>query len=181
MKNFLCFGCVVFILLFILVLGVVFVDLLVCVGCFVYLENDVYFVVDCDDQGVLVIFNWLISSGVIFDIDWCGWVEVWVGLMVYWLVGSSCFEFVVVDDWQVMFDLNDGSLVISIFDCDQVNDIIVYILDGSVCFVIFGCYCIDVLVDYIELSVQVGQVMIDYCGWVILVLVGQKFSLSDGG
>lgn len=181
MTNFLRLGCAAFTLLLILASGAALADPPARVGRLAYLENDVYFAVDRDDQGAPATLNWPISSGAILDTDRRGRAEVWVGSTAYRLAGSSRLEFVVVDDRQVTLDLNDGSLAISILDRDQVNDITVHTPDGSVRFVTPGRYRIDVLADHTELSAQAGQATIDYRGRVTPVSAGQKLSLSDGG
>jgi len=181
MNNLLRLAGAVLTLVFALSSGAALADPPARVGRLAYLENGVDFAVNRDDQGAPATLNWPISSGAILDTDRRGRAEVWVASSAFRLAGNSRVEFVLVDDRQVTLDVTEGSLVVSILDRDQVNDVTVHTPDGSIRFVTPGRYRIDVLDDHSELSVQAGQANIDYRGRLAPVAAGQRASLAGPG
>ncbi|MFZ2368631.1 MAG: DUF6600 domain-containing protein, partial [Azonexus sp.] len=151
------------------------------VGRLALVENAVNFRVDRDDQGSPASINWPISSGALLENGRHGRSEVWVGSTAFRLAPDSQLEFPVLDDSQVMVRLSGGSLVVSIFDREQSDDITVETPEGRINFASPGRYRIDVLSDHTELTAQAGQAGFSDERRSIPVPAGQKASLYGDG
>ncbi|PKO36215.1 MAG: hypothetical protein CVU33_19535 [Betaproteobacteria bacterium HGW-Betaproteobacteria-6] len=151
------------------------------VGRLAYFENQVDFRVDRSDQGGPATLNWPISSGAVLETGQRGRAEVWIGSTAYRLADDSRVEFAVVDDQRVDVRVSGGSLVVSILDRDQVDDVVIATPDGDVRFLRPGRYRVDVLAERSELTVQAGRAVFDDGQRATPVAAGQKISLwSDG-
>lgn len=151
------------------------------VGRLAYIESQVDFRIDRNDQGGPATLNWPVSSGAVLETGRRGRAEVWIGSTAYRLADDSQLEFPVVDDARVDVRLNGGSLAVSILDRDQVNDLVVATPDGNVRFLTPGRYRIDVSAERSELSVQAGRAIFDDGQRATPVAAGQKLSRwSDG-
>lgn len=151
------------------------------VGRLAHIENQVDFRVDRNDQGGPATLNWPVSSGAVLETGQRGRAEVWIGSIAYRLADDSQIEFSVVDDARVDVRVNGGSLAVSIFDRDQLDDVVIATPDGNVRFLTPGRYRIDVFSDRSELSVQAGRAIFDDGQRVTPVAAGQKVSRwSDG-
>jgi len=151
------------------------------VGRLAVVENGVNFQVDGEDPGGPASINWPISSGAMLDTDRRGRSEAWVGSTAFRLAPNSHLAFPVVDDRQVVVRLSGGSLAVSVFDRDQVDDVVVETPEGQIRFASPGRYRIDVLSDHTELTAQAGQASMGDAQRSIPVVAGQKASLYGGG
>jgi hypothetical protein len=151
------------------------------VGRLAYIENQVDFRVDRNEQAGPATLNWPVSSGAVLETGQRGRAEVWIGSTAYRLADDSQVEFPVVDDARVDVRVDGGSLAVSILDRDQVNDVVVTTPDGNIRFQTPGRYRIDVFADHSELKVQAGRATFDDGQRLTPVAAGQKVSRwSDG-
>lgn len=148
------------------------------VGRLAYIENQVDFRVDRNDQGGPATLNWPLTSGAQLETGPRGRAEVWIGSTAYRLADNSQIEFPVVDDARVDVRVNGGSLAVSILDRDQVDGVVIATPDGNVRFLTPGRYRVDVFSDRSELSVQAGRAVFDDGQRVMPVAAGQKLSRS---
>lgn len=168
-------------LMLMLVTALVHADPPARVGRLAVVENGVNFRVDGEEQGEPASINWPISSGAMLDTGWRGRSEVWVGSTAFRLAPDSQLAFPVVDDRQVLVRLSGGSLAVSVFDGDQVDDVVVETPEGQIRFASPGRYRIDVFSDHTELTAQAGQASLGDAQRSIPVVAGQKASLYGGG
>lgn len=152
------------------------------VGRLSYLEGDVGFKANRQDEGGPATLNWPVSSGAIFDSGRNGRTEVWIGSTAYRLSRDSEIEYPVVDDRRVDVRLTGGTLAVSVLDRDQADDVEVMTPDGNVRFLTPGRYRINVYADRSELVVQAGRATFDNGRRSMPVAAGQMAVLtSDGG
>ncbi|WP_295004628.1 DUF6600 domain-containing protein [uncultured Dechloromonas sp.] len=152
------------------------------VGRLSYLDGEVGFKVDRNDQGGPATLNWPVSSGAVLDSGRQGRAEVWIGSTAYRISRDSEVEFPVVDDRRVDVRVSGGSLAVTVLDRDQADDVEVMTPDGNIRFLTPGRYRVNVHAERSELVVQAGRATFDNGRRTVPVAAGQMAVLSsDGG
>lgn len=131
------------------------------VGRIAYLENNVVFFLDRNDQGGPATLNWPVSHGARLESGFDGRAEVWIGSTAYRLNHNTRLSFVAVDDRRVSLDLSSGALAVSILDREQAADIVLSTPGGLIRFHTAGRFRITVGPERIELAAQAGQASLD--------------------
>jgi hypothetical protein len=143
------------------------------VGRLAAVEGSVLFRIDRGDAGQPASINWPLSSGAILDTDPGARVEAWIGSSAFRLAGAGRLEFATIDDRLVFLQLAVGSLVVTVRDREQADNIEIRTPEGRVQFGRAGRYRIDAVAGRTTVTSRAGVAYL-YAGG------GRNYAVPEG-
>jgi len=151
------------------------------VGRLAAVEGGVLFRVDRDDAGQPASLNWPISSGAILDTDPGARAEVWIGSGAFRLAGAGRLEFATIDDRLVFLQLAVGSLVVTVRDREQADNIEIRTPEGRIQFARAGRFRIDAVAGRTTVTSRAGSAYLYANGGRGYAVPEGRSAVLDGG
>lgn len=151
------------------------------VGRLAAAEGGVLFRVDRDDAGQPASLNWPISSGAILDTDPGARAEVWIGSGAFRLAGAGRLEFATIDDRLVFLQLAVGSLVVTVRDREQADNIEIRTPEGRIQFARAGRFRIDAVAGRTTVTSRAGSAYLYANGGRGYAVPEGRSAVLDGG